>query len=248
MSKTTVTQIDGANPVDGAENNVIPQNEGNKGEVTQPQVTEPINKDNEGDTKTYSQKDLDDTAAKARGSAERETRRKILAELGLKDDEMDKLSAFKQAYQDSLSEEEKRNAVMEDLQADNLRLTQEVEEKDYTIKALTELSGKKEVDVDKIVKMAKGLKTDDNSIDDAIKEVISMINIEDKPVVNTPEPNPNMPKSQELMQPSTTVQISTEDNPFKAGSINLTKQGELIRTNPELAKKLAGEAGVNLKI
>ena len=38
-----------------------------------------------------------------------------------------------------------------------------------------------------------------------------------------------------------------QDNPFKAGQINLTKQGQLIRQNPELAKKLAAEAGVNLK-
>ena len=58
--------------------------------------------------------------------------------------------------------------------------------------------------------------------------------------------NPNIPKGKELTQPSTTVQVSTEDNPFKAGSINLTKQGELVRTNPELAKKLASEAGVKL--
>ena len=236
------TQVTEANPVDGA-NEVIPQNEGDNNTVEKPQTTE-LKKD-EG--KTFTQSDLDNMAAKARGTAERETRRKILAELGLKDDEMDKLSAYKQAYQDSLSEEEKRNQIMDDLQADNLKLAQDVEEKDYVIKALIELTGKKEEDVDKIVKMAKGLKTEDNTIEDAIKEVISMVQ---KPVENNAQPtevNPNMPTSESIQQPSTTVQISTDDNPFKAGQINLTKQGELMRTNPELARKLASEAGVNLR-
>lgn len=230
-----------ANPNVGAEQ--TPQNNEGNNNVTQPQVTE---KNNEGNDKVYTQKNLDDASAKARGAAERETRRKILAALGLKDDEMDKLSAFKEAYQASLSDEEKRNQVMEELQTDNLKLTQDLEDKEYTIKALIELTGKKEEDVEKIVKMAKGLKTDENSIEDAIKEVINMIN----PEINTPsqiEPNVNMPTGQAIQQPSDKVIINTTDNPFKAGSINLTKQGELLRTNPELAKKLASEAGVNLK-
>lgn len=107
------TQVTGANPVNGAEN--TPVNTQGNDTTTQPQVEK-----SEG--KTFLQKDLDDTATKARGSAKRETRRRIIAELGLKDDELDKLSAFKQAYQNSLSEEEKRNQIMEDLQVDNLRL------------------------------------------------------------------------------------------------------------------------------
>ena len=69
-----------ANPENGAEQ--IPQNEGNLNNSQEPQ-----HRHSEG--KTYSQQELDNIAAKARGSAERETRRKILAELGLKDDEMD---------------------------------------------------------------------------------------------------------------------------------------------------------------
>ena len=184
-------------------------------------------------------------AAKARGTAERETRKKILAELGLKDDEMDKLSAFKEAYQNSLSDEEKRNQVMEDLQADNLKLAQDLEEKDYVIKALIELTGKNEADVEKIVKMAKGLKTDENTIEEAIKEVMEMVKPQST-TSNTTIVNPDIPKGQEIQQPSTTVQINTQDNPFKPESYNLTKQGELLKTNPELAKKLASEAGIKL--
>lgn len=233
------TQVTEANPINGAEN--TPVNTQGNDTTTQPQVEK-----NEG--KTFTQQDLDNMAAKARGTAERETRRKILAELGLKDDEMDKLNAFKEAYQNSLSDEEKKNQELETLQSEKQQLTQDLEEKDYVIKALIELTGKKEEDVDKIVKMAKGLKTDDNTIEDAIKEVISMVNVgEQKPatVVNTVV-NENMPKGQELQQPSTNVQISTENNPFKVGSINLTKQSELMKNNPELAKRLAAEAGVKL--
>lgn len=231
-----------ANPNNGAD--LTPENnQGNNNGATQPQV-EPINNNNEG--KTFTQKDLDNMAAKARGTAERETTRNILAKLGLKSDELDKLSAFKEAYEASLSDEEKRNQVMEELQADNLKLTQDLEEKDYVIKALIELTGKKEDDVEKIVKMAKGLKTEDNTIEDAIKEVMSMINIE-KPAEPTiePEVNPDIPKGHPIQQPSKVV-IDNQENPFKAGQINLTKQGQLLKTNPELAKKLAREAGVEL--
>ena len=225
-----------ANP-NGAQ--TTPQNEGNQ--ATKPQV----DKTNEGTT--YSQKQLDDIAAKARGAAERETKKKLLAQLGLKEDEMDKLNAFKEAYEASLSDEEKRNNEISELKATNLQLTQDLEEKDYTIKALIELTGKDESDVEKIVKMAKGLKTDENSVEDAIKEVISMIGTQTQPTTpSVTGVNPNMPISNEIQQPSTVI-VDVQANPFKAGQINLTEQGKLIRTNPELAKKLAKEAGVNLK-
>lgn len=235
MAEIEITPNAEANP-NGAQ--TIPQtNEGNN-TAADTQPTEP----KKVEATTYSKEQFDNATAKARGSAERETRRKILAELGLKDDEMDKLSAFKEAYEASLSDEEKKNAIMEDLQAENLTLAQDVEEKDYIIKALIELTGKKEEDVDKIVKMAKGLKTDENTIEDAIKEVISMIHIDNKPAEKVVV-NSNMPTSQSIQQPSEKVVIDTTENPFKAGQINLTKQGELLRTNPELAKRLKAEAG-----
>lgn len=238
MAEIETTPTTEANP-NGAQ--TIPQNtEGENKTVDTQQTTE--TKKVEANPNTYSQKQFDDATAKARGTAERETRRKILAELGLKDDEMDKLSAYKEAYQASLSDEEKRNQIMEDLQAENLQLTQSVEEKDYIIKALVELTGKDENDVDKIVKMAKGLKTEENTIEDAIKEVISMINVDNKPAEKVVV-NSNMPTSQTIQQPSDKVVIDTKENPFKAGQINLTKQGELLRTNPELAKRLKAEAG-----
>lgn len=231
MTENTNThEINEANP-QGANQ---PQTEGKQG--TQPQVQE-----NEG---KYSQEELDNTAAKARGTAERETKKKLLAELGLRPDEEDKLIKFKEAYESSLTEDDKRATELNDLKTDNLKLSQDLEEKDYIVKALFELTGKKEEDVEKIVKMAKGLKTDENTIEDAIKEVISMVNPVSEP--QNQQQNPNMPVGNQLQQPSTVV-IDVQENPFKAGTINLTKQGKLLKENPELAKKLAEEAGVKLK-
>ena len=194
----------------------------------------------------FTQQQLDDTAAKARGSAERETRRKLLAQLGLKDDEEDKLLKFKEAYENSLSEEEKRATEIEALKSEKLALSQDLEEKEYTIKALIAMTGKKEEDVEKIVKMAKGLKTDSNTIEDAINDVLGMINVAPTTTETKPASNENVPTGQPIQQPSTTVKVDTQANPFKAGQINLTEQGKLLRTNPELAKKLAQEAGVKL--
>lgn len=234
-----------ANPNNGAD--LTPENnQGNNNGNVQPQTKPEINTD-EG--KKYSQKDIDGAQAKARGTAERETKKKFLAQLGLKEDEEDKLLKFKEAYEASLSDEEKKNQVMEDLQAENLVLSQSLEEKDYVIKALVELTGKNEEDVEKIVKMAKGLKTEENTIEDAIKECISMLNIDNRPAepnVDTTQPNPNMPEGQPIQQPSKVI-FESQDNPFKQGQINLTKQGQLIKSNPELAKKLAKEAGYELK-
>lgn len=224
------------------ENNTQPNVEGTHEEDkagTQPAATQVETKKEE---KTYSQKEFDDNAASTRRATERETTKKLLAKLGLTPDDEDKLEAYKQAYDNSLSEEERKDAEMQQLQEDNIELLQDLEEKDYTIKALIQLTGKKESDVEKIVKMARGLKTDENSIDDAIKEVISMINIKEETPAVQQTVNPNMPTSTAIQQPST-VTIDVQDNPFKPGQINLTKQGELMKTNPELAKRLKSEAG-----
>lgn len=231
------------------------------GEVTQPSNngevtggTQPSNANQTTQTKnevTYSQEQLNSEMKKTRLASERDAKKKVLAELGLTLDEEDKLAAYKQAYLDSLSEEDKRNQELSNLQAEKIKLSQDLEEKDYIIKALIELTGKTENDVEKIVKMAKGLKNDDNTIEDAIKEVISMIHVENtnnaSPASQVTQVSETMPIGTPIQQPST-VAVDVQDNPFKAGQINYTKQGQLIRTNPELAKKLAAEAGVNLKI
>ena len=239
MELNNNTQLNAeANPVDGAE--LQPQNEGNQ-VTTQPQVE--TNKDN-NEGKLYSQQDLDNIAAKARGTAERETKKKLLAQLGLNSDDEDMLQKMKEAYENSLTDEERRNQEIDDLNEENINLMVELDEKDYIIEALIALSGKNADDVKKIVKMAQGLKTEDNTIKDCVAEVMSMVNIG----TAKPAGQPILPTGQPLAQPSTTVNINTEANPFKAGQINLTEQGRLFKENPELAKRLALEAGVKLNI
>ena len=225
------------NPVNGA--NELPQNEGAATD-TNPQVDVADNKVVE---KTFSQKDLDNIAAKARGTAERETQKRILQQLGLKDYDEDMLLAMRQAYENSLTQEELIAKEVDDLNEENINLMVELDEKDYVIQALCAMSGKNIDDVTKIVRMAQGLKTDDNSVEDCIKEVMSMIN--SQPVVNNPGVN-NMPIGQPLNQPSSSITIDASNNPFKAGTMNLTEQGKLWKENPELARRLAGEAGIKL--
>lgn len=216
-----------ANPVNGAEK---PQIEGNQ---AQPQEL------NNDEGKIYSQKDLDNIAAKTRGATERETRKKLFAQLGLKDGDDSMLDKIKTAYENSLTNEERKAKELEELtkEVDSLRAS--ISDKDYIIQALSAMSGKKESDVEKVVKMAKGLKTDDNTIEDCISDVLGMINKTNESKV---------PVGQPLNQPSSIININTATNPFKVGSINLTEQGRLWKENPELARKLAAEAGINLNL
>lgn len=234
------------------ENTTLPQ-----GEVTQKEVnagTQPANVDVKPtevkkEEKTYSEEEFNTNMANTRRATEKETKKKLLAELGLTLEDEEKLAKYKQAYEDSLTEEEKKSAEMQNLQETNAKLSKDLEEKDYIIKALIQLTGKTEEDVEKIVKMAKGLKTEDNTIDDAIKEVLSMVNtkaVTPNVDVTQPTTDPTMPISQPLEQPSV-VSVDTTLNPWKKETYNLTLQGQLLRQNPELARKLADEAGVRLK-
>lgn len=226
-NENTQPQVEATNPETGATN-------------TQSQVNESNENKPHDEGKTFSQRDLDNVAARTRGATERETKKKLLATLGLSLDDEEKLSKYKEAYENSLSDEQKKSQEIEDLQVANQNLKNDLIEKDYIIEALIAMSGKKEEDVEKIVKMAKGLKTEDNTVKDCIDEVLEMI----KPKAQ----EQNIPQGQPLTQPSTTITINAETNPFKADSYNLTKQGELLKTNPELAKRLAAEAGIKLNI
>ena len=146
-----------------------------------------------------------------------------VSQLGLKPDEKDKLSKFKEAYDNTLSEAEKQAKNLENLNSEVNLLKGQIAEKDAIISALSQLTGKNSNDVDKYVKMAKGLVDENTNIEQALAQVLSFAKVEEKTV----------PKGKPLNEPST-PQI--EDNPFKTG--NLTEQGKIIKSDREKAREM----------
>lgn len=187
-------------------------------EPTQP--TEPA-KPTEPFKSFLTQEDFDNETAKIRGNAERKTKAELLKALGI--DSEDKLEVIKKAYENSLTEQEKVNEQLKQLDI----LKAELNESKAIITALSKLSNKPNDEVIKIVKMAKGLVSDDVTIEQALEEVMKLLQIQ-KPqvptstvIVTTPEPNPN----------------TGEKNPFKEN--NMTEMGKLIKENPAKARELA---------
>lgn len=175
------------------------------------------------------QKDYDDEIAKLRGSLEHKVESSILKTLGLKPEEKDKLAKFKEAYEASLTKEEKQQQELAKL----TELQQANAEKDAIITALTKLSGKTSDDVMKLVKMAKGLVSEDVTIEQAIDEVMELSN------------NAKAPKPPIISQPINQGSDSNmETNPFKEGKdFSLTEQGKLFKQDPQKARLLAKQAG-----
>lgn len=168
------------------------------------------------------QEDFDNETAKIRGNAERKTKAELLKTLGI--DSEDKLEAIKKAYENSLTEQEKVNEQLKQLDI----LKAELNESKAIITALSKLSNKPNEEVVKLVKMAKGLVSDDVTIEQALDEVMKLIQVKPQ--------KPQIPASQVVVttpEPATTV----IKNPFKDG--NITEMGKLIKQNPEEAKKLA---------
>lgn len=176
--------------------------------------------------KTFqTQEDFDNETAKIRGVAERKAKGELLKQLGIEDES--KLEAIKQAYENSLTEEDKKNEALKEL--DGLR--NQIVEKDAIIVALTKLSGKETGEVTKLVKMAKGLVCDDYSIEQALDEVMKMAQ-----VTATPQKS-SIPVSQQIPSGNTIPNSAMENNPFK--DKNLTAIGKIIKENPDHARELA---------
>ena len=170
------------------------------------------------------QEDFDNETAKIRGNAERKTKAELFKLLGI--DSEDKLEVLKKAYENSLTEQEKVSEQLKQLGV----LQSKIAEQEAIIAALTKLSGKESNEVIKLVKMAKGLVGEDCTIEQALEDVLKLVQKEKEPE------KPKVPESQ--------VKITTPDtkggvvnNPFKDG--NITEMGKLIRQNPEEARKLA---------
>lgn len=173
-----------------------------------------------------SQEEFDRHSAGILNSAKNKAEKELLALLGLKPDEKDKLAKFKEAYDNTLSEAEKQAQNLENLTNEVNSLKSQIAEKDAIIVALSKLTGKNSADVDKYVRMAKGLVDENTTIDQALEQVLGYMKVDE------PKPNP-VPAGKPLSNPAPVV---TDENPFKTG--NLTKQGELIKTDREKARAL----------
>ena len=197
------------------------------------------------------QQEYDNEAANIRRASEREAKKELLKSLGLNPNEEEKLAEYKKAYEDSLTTQEWTEKELERLQLDNDSLLRTIEDKDYYIAVLSAMSGIDTTKIEMIVRMARGLKDENTTIEDAIQAVMQMTNI-----VGGQEQTPStgqkvgMPHGINLIQPETPP--TPELNPFKTGPNgeppNLTEQGRLYKEDPEKARRFAREAGVPIGI
>lgn len=168
------------------------------------------------------QADFDKHSAGILNSAKNKAEKELLAMLGLKPDEKDKLAKFKEAYDATLTDAEKKAKELESLAAESKSLKAELAEKDAIIAAITKSTGKNVEDVMKFVKMAKGLVDEKTTMEQALEQVLAMT----KPAKPIPQGTP----------PADAVGKMPEDNPFKNG--NLTEQGKLIKSDREKAREM----------
>ena len=199
--------------------------------VETPTTEKKVENGNGAETKTTepykiftSKEDFDRHSAGILNSAKNKAEKELLAMLGLKPDEKDKLAKFKEAYDATLSESEKQAKNLENLNEEVKSLKSQIAEKDAIISALSKLTGKNSSDVDKYVRMAKGLVDENTSIDQALEQVLDFLKV--------PESKP-IPSGKPLNEPNS---APTVENPFSNG--NLTKQGELIKSDREKAREM----------
>ena len=199
--------------------------------VETPTTEKTVENGNGAETKTTepyktftSKEDFDRHSAGILNSAKNKAEKELLAMLGLKPDEKDKLAKFKEAYDATLSESEKQAKNLENLNEEVKSLKSQIAEKDAIISALSKLTGKNSSDVDKYVRMAKGLVDENTSIDQALEQVLDFLKVPvQKPI----------PSGKPLNDPNS---IPTVENPFSSG--NLTKQGEMIKSDREKAREM----------
>ena len=191
---------------------------------TKTEVNDTVNNPNTPYRTFATQADFDRHSAGILNSAKNKAEKELLAMLGLKPDEKDKLAKFKEAYDNTLSESEKQAQTLENLTSEVNLLKSQIAEKDAIISALSQMTGKSTADVDKYVRMAKGLVDENTTIEQALAQVLSFTKPEEKKTIPTGKP---------LNEPSTT---QVEDNPFKTG--NLTEQGKLIQSDREKAREM----------
>lgn len=181
--------------------------------------------------KTFAtQEEFDRHSAGILNSAQKKAEKELLSLLGLKPDEKDKLQKFKEAYDATLSDSEKKAKELEALTTETEGLKARNAELEATISALTKATGKKADDVSKIVKMAKGLVDENTTMEQALEQVFAMSTSKEPEIKPTPQGTPPVESSSK----------APEENPFKTG--NLTEQGKIYKADPEKARVLYKEA------
>ena len=178
------------------------------------------------------QADFDKHSAGILNSAKNKAEKELLAMLGLKPDEKDKLAKFKEAYDATLTDAEKKAKELDRLTSEAGTLKAAVAEKDAIIAAITKSTGKTADDVLKFVKMAKGLVDENTTMEQALEQVFSMAAAKAEP--QKPATPQGTPPADNQGNPS------VGENPFKTG--NLTEQGKLFKADPEKARRLYKEA------
>lgn len=193
-------------------------------------VTQPKNEELQPFKVFKTQSDFDNEAAKIKGSVERN----FLKKLGIKD-EAD-LEKVKSAYEASLTQEEKNAQALAELDEIKKQNTR----KDFIINALAKSSNEAIEDVGKQVTMAESLLTAGiySTFDEAFNYVRGLRGVQQQ--------QPQVPQGKNIVQPDTPTQ--PVKNPFKKGTedYSLQAQTDLFKKDPELARKLAKEAGITL--
>lgn len=184
--------------------------------------------------KTFAtQEEFDRHSAGILNSAQKKAEKELLSLLGLKPDEKDKLQKFKEAYDATLSESEKKAKELEALTTETAGLKARNAELEATISALTKATGKKAEDVSKIVRMAKGLVDENTTMEQALEQVFALS-------ANTAKAESENKPAPQGTPPADNAGNAPEENPFKTG--NYTKQGEIFKADPEKARRLYKEA------
>lgn len=177
--------------------------------------------------KTFASKDeFDRHAAGILNSAKSKAEKELLALLGLKPDEKDKLAKFKEAYDATLTETEKQAQNLKILNSQVAELKSALAEKEALILALGKTGGKSAEDVDKYVKMARGLVDENTDINAALEQVMAMAGFTGTQTKGVPKGNP---------LPDPNGGGGAQENPFKGD--NLTEQGKMIAADRDKARE-----------
>lgn len=177
--------------------------------------------------KTFASKEeFDRHAAGILNSAKTKAEKELLSLLGLKPDEKDKLAKFKEAYDATLTETERQAKSLELLNSQVAELKSALAEKEALIIALGKTGGKSAEDVDKYVKMARGLVDDKTDINAALEQVMAMAGLAETQAKGVPKGSP---------LPDPNGGGGVQDNPFRSG--NMTEQGKMIAADRNKARE-----------